>query len=259
MEWTPAIFMLPTFLIIGAARCGTTTLYTYLQSHPQIYLRPNKRPEPHFFFKDDEYAKGIDYYQRNFFPATGEWNAVGEASTSYIFGPEVPGRIFRHLPEARLVAILRNPIDRAYSNYRHSVRSGLETLDFATAIERETERETEIEGTPLAVIKPFSYIARGFYHAQLKNFLSVFDRSQLAVLIFEEFCRAPGSALRHVCEFLGVDHEWQPDRLDIAVNQSEPGGETMGSALRRRLARIYSDDVALLSGLLDRDLTFWLE
>jgi hypothetical protein len=251
--------MLPNFLIIGAARCGTSTLYTYLQSHPQIYLRPNKRPEPHFFFKDDEYLKGIDYYLRSYFPVSGVWRAIGEASTSYIFGSAVPARIFRHLPDVRLVVMLRNPIDRAFSNYWHSVRSGLEKLDFATAIERERVRNLEIEGTGLAAIMPYSYVARGFYHAQLNNFLSVFKHAQLLVLIFDDFRQRPDQVLQRVYEFLRVDHDWRPSRLDVVENRSVPEGASMNLATRNQLAGIFKDDVTQLSRLLGRDLTFWLE
>ena len=251
--------MLPDFLIIGAARCGTSTLYRYMQSHPEVHLRPNKRPEPHFFFKDSEYAKGILYYEKTWFPEESRWHAVGEASTSYLFGPRVPARIARHLPEVRLIAVLRNPIDRAFSNYWHSIKSGLETLDFAAAVDQEAERTRAIEGTPLGDVKPFSYVERGFYHLQISNFLAYFDRSQLAILTFDDLCREPARVLAHVYRFLGVDPHILPPRLDLVENRSVPEEARIDPGLRRRLADVYAEDVKQLSMLLGRDLNSWLE
>jgi hypothetical protein len=228
-------------------------------SHPEIYLRPNKRPEPHFFFKSTEYAKGIRYYEETWFPVEGQWHAIGEASTSYLFGSDVPARIARHLPDARLIAVLRNPIDRAFSNYWHSVRSGVETLDFASAIEREDERAQTIEGTPLEEVKPYSYVARGFYHAQIANFLEVIDRSRLVILTFEELCETPASLLKKVYRFLEVDPDIMPPRLDLAENRSVPEGIKMDETLRVRLAKIYAEDISRLGTLLGRDFSVWLQ
>ncbi len=249
--------MLPNFLIIGAARSGTSTLYRYLQSHRQIYLRPNKRPEPHFFFKESEYVKGLGYYEETWFPKEGSWQAVGEASTSYLFGPAVPARVAEALPGVRLIALLRNPIDRAFSNYWHSVRSGFETLDFATAIERETERTNAIEGTALAELKPYSYIARGFYYGQISNYLRFFAREQITLATFEELCERPALLLKDVYRHLRVAEEL-PRRMDIIENRSVPEGTVLDPSLRRRLIQMYADDVVRLGKLLDRDLTAWL-
>src|SRR5436305_13662497 len=105
--------MLPNFLIIGAARSGTTTLYTHLKRHPDIYLPPRKRPEPHFFYKSAEYERGIGYYEERYFSACRNESAIGEASTSYVFGPTVPGRIRAALPDIKAICLLRNPVERA--------------------------------------------------------------------------------------------------------------------------------------------------
>jgi hypothetical protein len=250
--------VLPNFLIIGAARSGTSTLYAYLRSHPDIYLRESKRPEPHFFFKPSEYAKGLGYYEEKWFPREGKWRAVGEASTSYLCGPDVPALIARDLPGVHLIAILRNPIDRAYSNYWHGVRSGIETLDFGTAVDQEAERTQAIEGTPLGELKPYSYIARGFYFAQLSNYLRFFDRDRLTILTFEQLREAPRALLDGLYRQLGVDPGHLPPRLDLVENRSAPEGAKMDPSLRRRLADIYAEDVGRLGKLLDQDLTTWL-
>ena len=251
--------MLPNFLIIGAARSGTSTLYTFLRSHPEIYLRESKRPEPHFFFKMSEYRKGLRYYEERWFPPEGKWPAVGEASTSYLFGPHVPGRIARDLPGVRLIAVLRNPIDRAFSSYWHSVRSKVETLDFPTAIDREDERTKAIEGESLGELKPYSYVARGYYHAQIVNYLRFFDRDQIAIFTFEELRDTPVPLLEAIYRHIGVSTGHLPARLDIAENRSVPIGARMEPALRRRLADVYAEDVSRLGKLLGRDLSSWLE
>jgi hypothetical protein len=250
--------MLPNFLIVGAARSGTSTLYRYLQSHRQIYLRANKRPEPHFFFKESEYLKGLRYYEETWFPRESSCQAVGEASTSYLFGPEVPARIAAALPKVRLIALLRNPIDRAFSSYWHSVRSGVETLDFAAAIERETERTEAIEGTALAELKPYSYVARGFYYAQISNYLRFVEREQLMLATFDELREQPARLLRGVYRHLGVAEEL-PSQLDVIENRSMPDGKVMDPSLRQRLIQVYADDVVRLGKFLDRDLTAWLD
>jgi len=250
--------MLPNFLIVGAARSGTSTLYHYLQSHRQIHLRPSKRPEPHFFFKESEYVKGLRYYEETWFPKESRCEAVGEASTSYLFGPAVPARIAEALPGARLIALLRNPIDRAFSSYWHSVRSGVETLDFVAAIDQEAERTEAIEGTALGELKPYSYVARGFYYAQFiksrKHQLLSRNETKVIVNLREE----PARLLRRVYRHLGVAEEL-PSRMDIVENRSVPDGAVLDPSLRRRLIQVYADDVVRLGKLLDRDLTAWLD
>ena len=111
--------MLPNFLIIGAARAGTTTIYNHLKDHPDVYLPAQKRPEPHFFLKESEYARGISYYEERFFSARRDERAVGEASTSYLFGQQVPKRIRAALPGVKLICVLRNPVERAFSSPDH--------------------------------------------------------------------------------------------------------------------------------------------
>jgi hypothetical protein len=251
--------MLPTFLIIGAARSGTSTLYRYMQTHPEIYLRPSKRPEPHFFFKDSEYRKGLQYYEETWFPEDGPWKAVGEASTSYLFGENVPERIARDLPAVKLIAILRNPVERAFSNYWHTVKSGLETLDFTGAVDREAERTAALAGTPLAETKPYSYVGRGFYFAQLTRLFEHVDRSRVAIHTFDDLCGRPRDTLQALYRFLGVAPDRLPDRMNLVENRSVPDGTTLDAGVRRRLIDIYRDDVRALGQLLGRDFSGWLK
>ncbi len=250
--------MLPTFLIIGAGRCGTTTLYSYLQEHPEVYLPANKRPEPHFFLKQAEYQKGLAYYRQRYFPVGGHWRAVGEASVSYLFDPLVPPRIHHDLPDVKLIVCLRNPIERAFSNYWHTRRSGLESLDFSEAIARETERTRALTGTLLEEVKPYSYTARGFYHEQLMRYLPLFGRSRIHVTLFDDLCCAPAEAVTRVFTFLGVDPLPAAGYRERVENRSVPEGSVIPAAERTWLADLFRADVTALGALLGRDLSHWL-
>ena len=251
--------MPPNFLIIGAARCGTSTLYGYLQEHPDIYLPANKRPEPHFFFKTSEYAQGFAYYEARYFTDHSGQRAVGEASTSYLFGARTPARVADHLPDARFIAMLRNPLQRAFSNYWHTLKSGLETLSFSAAIEQEQQRGATEDDPVLAEVQPYAYLARGLYGEQLKRWYGHFEPQQVHVILFEDFVRDPGKALRDTLAFLQVDASVLPADLDRADNRSTPKGAFFSQEDRRMMQEFFADDVALLESLLSRDLSSWLK
>jgi len=249
--------VLPNFLIIGAARCATTSLYSALQTHPDVYLPLNKRPEPHFFLKEAEYARGLGYYeQRHFADWKGE-RAVGEASTSYVLGPAVPTRVADALPGVRLLCLLRHPVDRAFSGYWHTIASGLETLPFEEAIAQEHARKLAHAGTPLGEIAPFAYVERGLYHQQLRRWFAVFDRSRMKIVLFEDFLAEPQRTLADVASFLDVDPGALPPRQLAMENMSAAQGARMPPALYRALAERFSDDVIALEKLIDRDLRHW--
>src|SRR5918997_468574 len=156
---------LPNFLIIGAMKSGTTALYYYLEQHPQIYMSPVK--EPNFFCSggqegwESKSVTRIRAYQYLFKDVSDE-KAIGEASHCYLYEPQAVARIQEHLPDAKLVAILRNPVDRAYSHFLHMVRNGTEPLtDFGQALEEE-----EIRADPHRRFQ--DYIGRGLYYGQLR-------------------------------------------------------------------------------------------
>jgi hypothetical protein len=167
METTAQI---PRFIIIGAQRCGTTSLYSYLIGHP--YVASALQKEIHFF--DLNFKKGVSWY-RTQFPQLGEQGFItGEGSPYYIFHPHVPKRIFDTVPRAKLILLLRNPVDRAYSHYHHEVKLGVEPLSFEDAIDREEER---LHGQGEKIIadesyysfnhQHYSYLCRGVYAYQL--------------------------------------------------------------------------------------------
>ena len=250
--------MLPNFLIIGAARSGTSTLYSLLQEHSDIYLPKNKRPEPHYFFKAAEYERGLEYYQKRYFSAWDGERAIGETSTSYIFGPDTPARIACDLPGVRLIAMLRNPIERAYSNYWHTVASGLESLDFQQAINRESERTAALAGTDYAEVKPYSYLERGLYFQQLQRWLPHFDRGRMHFVIFDDFVSDTVGEYARVLEFLDVDTTKIPANFERVENRSVPGNAAIPAAARDQMRQYFDEDVRAMEGFLGRDLSHWL-
>jgi hypothetical protein len=196
---------LPDFLIIGGQRCGTTSLYNYLVEHPGV--APAFMKEVHFF--DNRFHKGPNWYRAHF--PLRESQVTGEATPYYLFHPQAPARAFATVPGARLIVLLRNPIERAFSQYHHQVRMGLETLSFEEAIEREKEglaaEQNRLEADReyrSALHQTYSYLARGIYVDQLRAWQRFYDRGQMLVLKSEDFYGDPPAALAQVAAFLGL-------------------------------------------------------
>jgi len=201
---------LPDFLIIGAMRAGTTALAHYLSQHPEIFISPVK--EIHFF--DRNSSRGLAWYRRHFSGAEGG-KAIGEATPGYMYAPDAPGRMWAVVPHARLIAVLRDPIDRAYSHYWHNRALGLEPLSFAAAIEAEPRR---LAGGGLGQ-RRYSYLDRGRYLPQLLRVCKHFSRDALFVILFEELRDHPAVTFAAVCRFLGVDETFTPPALGRPVNR----------------------------------------
>ena len=146
---------LPDFLIGGAPRSGTTWLYRVLDKHPDVYMARPAAPEPKFFLVDDLYEKGVEFYSRTWFADAGGARVAGEKSTDYLESAVAASRIARDLPGAKLVFILREPVDRAYSNYAWSRMNGLETETFEAALALEDQRERELPER-LRFTRPYS-------------------------------------------------------------------------------------------------------
>jgi len=207
---------LPNFFIIGAAKSGTSSLYMYLKQHPEIYMSPVK--EPHYFSFDDEtkLTKGpgdpinkaitdFNQYQALFDKVSCE-KAIGEASTSYLYRPEAPIRIHALLPEAKLIAVLRNPIERAFSAYMHVVRDRRETSEnFLDALSREEERKA----AGWEPIWHFSSV--GLYAEQLSRYFALFPKDQLQIYLYEELQENQTALVRKVFQFLEVDDSFIPE------------------------------------------------
>jgi hypothetical protein len=197
---TPALARsLPNFMIIGAPKSATTSLYRYLGQHPDIFMSRVK--EPAYFALDAEYRKGLAYYAR-YFRSGRKVSARGEASPGYLGLPEVSDRIARDLPtEAhRFIVLLRNPIDRAYSQYWHNVRGGIERRSFVDALAQEPEPRTIREYGDVAP----AYIWFGRYAQHLRRWTNRFGRDAILVLFQEDLQHDPQAVAAETFQFLGV-------------------------------------------------------
>lgn len=200
------------FIIIGEQRCGTTSLYNYLIEHPKI--SPAVTKEIHFFSL--HYSKGIEWYWKQF-PSLSQKYAdkekpiTGESTPYYLFHPLAPKRIFNHLPDVKMIVLLRNPAERAFSHYNHAIRVGNESLSFREAIKKEPERlegeEEKIrQGQHSFNHQRLSYLARGIYAEQLERHFELFQKEQILILKCEDFFDSPQKILNKVLSFLDLDN-----------------------------------------------------
>lgn len=219
------------FLICGAQRCATTYLYRMLDQHPDIAMAKPMRPEPKYFIRpqaDDD----LDGYRRSFFAgADARW--LGEKSTSYIEHPEAADRIARLLPDATLFFMLRDPVERAISNYRFSHANGLEALPLEAALDAEAGRIADGAAASTSV-SPYAYVARGRYADYLEPWFAHFPSDRIHLLVTE---RVVGSreALRDVFARLGVHGDVPLAGLDEPINHSAASDPDVPDGVRDRL------------------------
>ncbi len=297
---------MPTFIIIGAAKAGTTALHSYLGQHPMVYFTRLK--EPNFFAFEGETVAfcgpGDDYtinsysvtdlatYQAGFCRASGE-TARGEASVIYLYNEKAPRRIRHHVPDARLIIILREPIERAYSSFLFAKRDGRELYDdFLRAVAAEESRIRE------GWQHLFHYTQVGLYHEQLLRYYDLFPADQIKVFLYEDLKTAPLEVIAEIFRFIGVDDSFVPDmsyrpfvsgiprsralqrllfkpfaakrvikhfvpegarqRLKEAISARNVMRPPMPPEARERLLPIFREDILKLQGLIDRDLGHWL-
>ncbi|MGB3510838.1 MAG: sulfotransferase [Microcoleaceae cyanobacterium] len=302
--------IMPNFLLIGAAKGGTSSMYLYLDRHPEIYMSPIK--EPNFFayegWQPDYCGPGdadaptnqlsvtnLKDYQALFEGVNTE-KAIGEASTHYLYTPETPERIKHYIPDAKLIAILRQPVERAYSFYLHLRRKGREPLsNFLQALQEEEKRKTN-HWAPTWRYKEF-----GFYSVQLQRYFDRFDRDRIKIYLYEDWQTKPVEVIQDIFRFLGVDDTFVPDMstrynttTQIPKNQSlynlitkqsvikdvlrsiipakirqpmaakvyrknlEPP-KSLAPEIRQQLIPIFKEDILKLQDLIQRDLSHWLE
>jgi hypothetical protein len=301
---------LPNFLIIGAGKSGTTSLYHYLKQHPEIFMSPVK--EPKFFAlegvgiyfrgpgdkevmtqtSDNRAVLEIGEYER-LFDGAGGAKALGEASPIYLHSPQAPARIRHYIPDAKLVAVLRNPIDRAYSAYLHQVRDGREWLGFREAMHAE-EGRIQKDWAP-----GWRYQRVGFYHEHLSRYYELFGADNIRVHLYEDLSESPVSVSQDIFRFLRVDDSFVPDislrhnvsgipkskalvalikrpnplksaakailpektrkRLSMNLqNRNLSKAPPMPEETRMELIAAYREDVLKLQDLIGRDLSGWL-
>jgi hypothetical protein len=250
------MMILPTFIVGGAPRSGTTYLYELCDSHPDIYMAKPKAPEPKFFLVDEKYDRGLACYSEEYFAQAEGFRAIGEKSTNYLENPQVAQRIKQCLPDVKLVFVLRNPIKRAFSNYLWSRKNGIETLSFEEALEREKERELEYE-PKYKYARPFSYISRGMYARSLKPYFELFDRSQIKILLLDDIISAPETVARELFGFLGVPMVRTSLDLTRRVNPAREPGDRMSPYTYEFLRGVYYYPNQELSELIGRDLSHW--
>jgi hypothetical protein len=301
---------LPNFLVIGAQKAGTTALHRYLDQHPEIYMAPAK--ETNFFAlegeeldfrgpRDMEVLAGSGFvttitelgeYEEQFAGVQGE-AALGETCPLYLYSRRAPQRIHAHVPEAKLIAVLRDPSERAYSSFMMLRKSDREPeRDFARALELEDERvRAGWEHT-------WHYRRMGYYNEQLSRYYELFEEKQIRVYLYEDLRERPEAVLADIFRFLGVDEGFEPDtsvrhnvsgvprsralydlvnrpnrvkaaakavlpaawrkRLSSGVRRRNLEKPPLPPEVRRELVEGYREDVEKLQGLIGRDLSGWL-
>jgi len=199
---------IPNFLIGGTSAGGTSFLSAILIQHPEIFLPKKMRPEPHFFYKSWEYKNGKEYYLKKWFSNVPEnAKAVGERSSSYMFGGEnVAKRIKEFNPNMKFIFTLRNPIERAWANYRYTVLQGLEENTFSYALENEKERVDSQKGI-WSEIQPYNYTGRGFYFNQLNAFIENFPRENILLIKSKLLSIQTSKEINKILYFLDVNNK----------------------------------------------------
>lgn len=296
--------ILPNFLVIGAFKSGTNSLYHYLEAHPQVFMCPAN--EPSFFAFEGQKMSGGRWAEsvvtnfedyKKLFAGAGDRLAVGEVSPTYLVSLEAPGRIKHYLPDVKLIAILRHPVDRAYSQWQMEVRQGNEkTEDFAEAIKTV---KVVADGTSRR-----RFVAGSLYYQLLKKYYDLFDPSQICVLLSDRLSADRMGLVKQLYGFLGVDSSFVPDNINVRFNEgggvprSKAGGfllqrifpalsgiksliphtlrdkfvaraqgvrrqllakpPELAPELRAELSVFFKDDVLRLQDLIKEDLSMWL-
>jgi hypothetical protein len=251
------------FLIVGAQKAGTTALASFLAQHPDVCM--SRRKEVHVFdapdyrdtraFWDERYAEQFPHYRGQ--------RCVGEATPSYMYFPFVAERIYRYNPGMRLIALLRNPAERAISHYAMEIGRNTERLPLIAALAAERfrlSRPTETLGWKCS-LRTHSYLDRGFYSRQLERLFQYFSRDQVLILRTDDLLAHHVATLENVYEFLGVS---RPDRFpqpEVIRPPLEPGAVekavNTSHFTRAALRRVYRNEIGRLEQMLGWELDEW--
>jgi hypothetical protein len=298
---------MPNFVLFGTAKAGTTSVYKYLEQHPDIYMSSAK--EPGFFafegekpifngrgaqkWVDRSIVTDLESYQALFTGYAGQ-KAIGEASPYYIYYPLAAERMHHYVPDIKLIAILRNPVDRAFSNYLMTIRDRAEPLkDFQAALAAELDRIKDNWGPK------WHYKNQGFYYQQLQPYYEKFDPKQIKIYLYEDFIAKPIELVQNSFEFLEVDPTFVPN-MEEKYNVSQiPRNQALHKflnkpnrikslikpflplkfrqnlqqqakqkilfkpelkpSIRSQLIREYREDILKLQDLIQQDLSLWLK
>jgi Sulfotransferase family len=297
---------LPNFLIIGSAKSGTTALFKYLEQHPEVFISEPK--EPHFLalegqplrFKgpgDDQMmnTKAITDFEKYklLFDRAGNAKAIGEGSVSTLYYKESIARIQKYIPNAKLIALLRHPADRAWSAFSFMHARVFEPIqDFRLALDSEQQRIDD------GWHHIWHYKRQGLYYEQLRHYFEAFDRSQIKVYLFDDFRKSPSQVLQDCFQFVGVDDKFVPKEtpsphasgmprsklLQVLVTRTKSirkalklftpmsfrkklnrkfeelnlQKDKLDPRIRLELIEYFRSDITKLQSLIERDLSSWL-
>ena len=240
--------------IVGAQRSGSTYLYQLLDDHPEISMIHPVRPEPKFFINPKLQSKGVDYYHKYYFgDSKNSSKYFGEKSTSYLELEKAGQLMKEYFPRARILIILRDPVLRAYSNYRFSVQHGIEKESFADALALEHSRAASSDYA--TSVSPFAYRDRGYYINFIRKYLEIFDWDNVHIIIFEELVNNL-QRVQELYRWLGVSAAHEPSSLMEKVNSAEVMGVDQPNEFYD-LAKGYRTSIIELEGLLGRQIPSW--
>lgn len=242
--------------IVGAQRSGSTYLYRVLDEHPEIFMAKPIRPEPKFFLNEELYSGGKLYYENKYFSKLSpNVTYCGEKSTSYIESELAAIRFKEYYPEAKILVILRDPVQRALSNYYFSVENGIENLPIEQALLAEEQRLNDSSYS--SSVNPYAYKRRGHYMNYLKVYFHHFPREQIKILILEELLEDKGR-FNALFKWLGVSEvSTLRSSREIVNSSNRPIEQEASTGLLRSLVEYYEESVKELEMELGRRLHIW--
>ena len=242
------------FLIIGAQKAGTTALHQYLELHPDVKTAAKK--ELHFFNDEAIYSsKKVDFriYEKQF--GTFEKGKIyGECTPIYLYWKDCSNRIFEYNPRIKLIAVLRNPVDRAFAQWNMEYGRGFEHESFSDAIRLEKER---LESSPKGQHQVYSYIHRGMYARQIERYKKLFPDNQLLFVKYEDFRKNQETTLNQVFDFLGLDHSIYQFKHNQIHSTQYNSKLTMED--RQFLLQEFAPDIKRVEKLLNWNCADWLK
>lgn len=287
--------MLPNFIIVGAAKSGTTSLYHYLSEHPDVYM---SEPKEVNYFSQEEITKQKLFYRdlrvsslseyKKLFEGTESVKAIGEGSVSYLFYPETPKKIYDLLPNVKIIILLRNPIERGFSHYLMDYRLGLVDLSYDEIVRKESKH---------ALLNLYfqQYVELGLYYEQVKRYQDLFGKEQVKIYLMDDLKKDTRAVIDDLYSFLGIDKSLKPDLerkhntfiaprgyvirklysshflrrttallipdrfkkmvMKLLFNKGSKPNIELG--LKKELQNVYTPDIKKLEKLIERDLSEW--
>jgi len=244
------------FFIVGAQRSGTTFLCKICDEHPEIEMAKPLNPEPKFFITDDLYKNGINFYMDHFFRKYIEGKIRGEKSTSYFEKEIAAKRISENFESAKIIIILRDPIERAVSNYLFSYSNGIETLTIDEAFLKESERIDKYDQEKISV-SPYAYLKRGLYIDYLEMYEKYFAYEKIHIILFEKMVKDK-IFIENFFKFLGVKNNIDSVNIFEKINQNEEiSNKEIKDSTYSYLKSYFKDSIIRLQNKLNDPLLEW--